>query len=176
MKKGRKKIDYRHCIVAVITAGMLTCWLFFPEALGRLIESFRDIVNSAAYYLNELFDLGFSVTPTVNELPQTIPEIPSILPDNFEGFQSLWNRYWQLWAMGENVTEYLLFLASALFYVSQSLLIFMPFFLLVRVLIRRNGKSKTTIMAKKARPCGYINPLQEKYLSFGHGCGRLSVS
>ena len=146
-----QKIDYRHYIAVVITAGMLACWLLFPESLGRLTESFRDIANSIAYYCNELFDLGLDVVPTVNELPQTIPEISSILPDNFEGFQALWNRYWQLWATGENVTGYLFFLASALFYVLQSLLVFMPFVLFVRVLVKRNKSKRNNAYGEESR-------------------------
>lgn len=151
MRKGRRKIDYRHGIAAVITAGMLACLLLFPESLGRLIESFRDIGNSAAYYCNELFDLGFSVTPTVNELPAVVPDLLPALPDNFEAFQSVWRRYWQLWATGENVTGYLFFLASALFYLSQSLLVFMPLLLLVRIFIKRNGKKRNNAYGKESK-------------------------
>lgn len=162
MKKFLQKIDYRHYIALSITAGMLACLLLFPESLGRLIESFRDIVNSAAYYLNELFDLGFSVTPTVNELPAVVPELMPALPDNFEGFQSVWSRYWQLWATGENVVEYLFFLASVLFYLSQSLLVFMPFFLLVRVLIRRNRKRQNNDHGKESKTLRAYKAVAEK--------------
>ena len=151
MRKGRRKIDYRHYIAVLITAGMLACWLLFPGALGRLTESFRDVGNSAAYYCNELFDLGFSVTPTVNEQPAIMPDLLPALPDNFDGFQSVWNRYWRLWATGENVTDYLYFLVSELFYFSQGLLIFLPLVLLVRMLIKRNARKKNNDYGKESR-------------------------
>ena len=151
MRKGRRKIDYRHGIAVLITAGMLACLLLFPNALGRLIESFRDIANSAAYYLNELFDLGFSVTPTVNELPAVVPELMPALPDNVEAFQGVWSRYWQLWAMGENVTDYLYCLVSGLFYFSQGLLIFLPLVLLVRIFVKRNARKKNNDYGKESK-------------------------
>lgn len=151
MRKGRRKIDYRHYIAVLITAGMLACWLLFPGALGRLTESFRDIANSIAYYFNELFDLGFNVAPTVNELPVVLPEGPSFLPDNFEEFQANWVCYWQLWATRENVTDYLYFLVSGLFYFSQGLLIFLPLVLLVRMLVKRNARKKNNDHGKESR-------------------------
>ena len=161
-----QKIDYRHYIAVVITAGMLACWLLFPEALGRLTESFRDIANSVLFYCSELFDLGLDVVPTVNELPAlppaATPPATSILPDNFEEFQANWVRYWQLWATWENVTDYLYFLVSGLFYFSQGLLIFLPLVLLVRMLVKRNARKKNNDHGKESRALRVYKAVSEK--------------
>ena len=49
MKKH--KVDYRHFICIAITLGFLACSVFlYSGALGRLIESGRDLGLSVAYF------------------------------------------------------------------------------------------------------------------------------
>lgn len=83
MKTLRKnRIDYRHIVCIGITLGFIVLGVFrFSNALGRLIESIRDVGTSSAYYFCELFELRLNVTPTVNELPK-IPFFGSFNPSN----------------------------------------------------------------------------------------------
>ena len=67
-----KKVDYRHIICAVITLAFLAVGIFrFFDCIGRLAESGRDLGISVAYYFSELFQIPHSITPTVNEYPNS---------------------------------------------------------------------------------------------------------
>ena len=97
-----KKINYRHYIAIVITVGFAACWLLFPNALGRIIESVRDFGLSVAYYFCEIFGIDHTITPMVNEFPKIpffdffpsapapspAPSVP--IPDTFDGFKGKW--------------------------------------------------------------------------------------
>lgn len=115
MKALRKnRIDYRHIVCIGITLGFIVLGVFrFSNALGRLIESIRDVGTSSAYYFCELFELRLNVTPTVNELPKipffgsfnpsnsTLPTVS--MPENWAAFKIKWAQYWKLWANKDRV-------------------------------------------------------------------------
>ena len=111
-----KRINYRHYICIAITLGFLACSVFvFPHALGRIIECFRDLGLSVAYYFCELCDIPHGITPTVNDLPKYpffeflngYESASTTLPGTWTGFQEKWGEYWQLWATEENFLGYL---------------------------------------------------------------------
>lgn len=122
-----KKINYRHYIAITIIIGFVACWLLFPNALGRAIESVRDFGLSVAYYFCEIFGIDHNITPTVNEFPEipffdfspSVPvpsPAPSVpIPDTFDGFKGKWSAYWQLWATKDNFLHYLYTLGNGLY-------------------------------------------------------------
>lgn len=156
----KKRFNYRHIICLLITIGILACGVFiFPNALGRIIESFRDFGVSLAYYFCEVFGIPHILTPTVNELPK-IPYFdflgsfsPSTsLPETWSGFQNRWGEYWQLWASKENFVNYLLFLSDGLFVFCKVLIIALPFVLILYIGLNRYLKKQNNDYDKDSRP------------------------
>ena len=149
MKTLRKsKLNYRHIICIGITLGFIALGVFrFSNALGRLIESLRDVGTSFAYYLCELFDFNGVITPTVNDLPKipffgsfnpsnsTLPTVS--IPENWAAFKLKWAQYWKLWANKDNFDGYLGVLSNILYVVSKIVLLALPFILCVWLMIKQ---------------------------------------
>ena len=122
-----KSFDYRHIICIVITLGFIALGVFvFFGAVGRLIESCRDVGLSAGFYFCELFQIPHNITPTVNDFPKVpffdfmggtdAPEMP--IPEDWQAFMEKWSLYWQTWATKENFFAYLAFLGNLLYFLS----------------------------------------------------------
>lgn len=112
-KHFREKHPYYICVI--ITLGLLALGVFrFPNAIGRLVESCRDLGLSVAYAFCDLCGIEAGITPTVNELPDYSflnlqdllhsfiqePSVPSsrpstTLPTEWERFKGAWRRYWE---------------------------------------------------------------------------------
>lgn len=148
-KKRLKVIN--HCICVAITLGVLALGVFaFPNALGRLVESARDLGLSIGYFFAELFGIEHTITPTVIDLPK-IPfwdfpvsgDAPSaFLPDNWKEFQNSFVAYWRLWATAANFKGYIALLGDMLFWVCMAVLFVMPFALLIYIYIGRYTKKQ----------------------------------
>ena len=167
-----KRINYRHYIAIAITIGFIACWLVFPNALGRIIESVRDFGLSVAYYFCEIFQLDHNITPTVNEFPKIpffefSPSVPSApapsvpIPDTFNSFKEKWFAYWRLWSSKDNFFGYLSALGNGLYYLSYALLILLPFVLLIWLLFRRYLKAENTDHGKESKPLKIFKKLSD---------------
>lgn len=168
-----RKINYRHYIAAVITVGFVFCWLLFPNALGRIVESVRDFGLSVAYYLCEIFGIDHNIIPTVNEFPKIpffdfslpvpapspAPSVP--IPDNFDGFKEKWFAYWHLWATKDNFLHYLYVIGNGLYYISYLLLIFIPLALVVWLLFRRYLRTYNTDHDEESKPVKVFKRLSD---------------
>lgn len=119
-----KKIHYFHYVNVLITFGFLALTVFvFGNVFIRFKESFIDLWNSLCFYVVELFELNYTVIPTVNEF-SIVPMKPLFgLPETWEEFVVLWDKYWALWSTTENVQAYTLYLAEVLYNVSRILLL-----------------------------------------------------
>ena len=156
-----KRIDCRHFICIAITIGFVALGVFkFFGAVGRLIESGRDIGLSAAYYFCELFQIPHSITPTVNDFPK-IPffdfggdtETPVIpIPEDWRGFTEKWSLYWRTWATGENFLAYLGFLGNLLYVLSMAVLCLLPAVVLAYFLLKRFAKTENNDWGKDTKP------------------------
>lgn len=156
-----KKINYRHYICIIITLGFVAVSVFvFPNALGRVIEGFRDFGLSIAYYFCEIFGIEYGFTPTVNDLPKT-PFFPflehydppsSSLPETWDGFQSNWDIYWGKWADKSNFLNYLAFVGNLLYSVAKVLIIIVPFVIIIAVLFNRTLKKQNNDYDKDSKP------------------------
>lgn len=147
LKSFFKRLDYRHYICAALTLGVFALIFCYPNALGRLVESLRDLGNSVAYAFCELFGIEHNITPTVTELQKipffafsqpsapSVPSTPSTpevpLPSTWEQFKVKWFAYWRLWANGENFVNYLVLLLYILYILLEIALIATPIIILL---------------------------------------------
>ena len=153
-------------LCGIITLALLAFGLFrFPNAVGRLVESVRDVGTSIAYYVCELFEIRHGITPTVNAAPDYsflniadwLPFIKKIIPsttfpETFEEFQANWAVYWEIWASAENVEAYLYALSDILYYVSKIILLLLPLFLALWILLQRNFEKQNNDYDKDSKP------------------------
>ena len=128
-----RKIDYRYCILLFITAFSLAHWTRFPYALSRVIDSFKDLGTSLAYYVAEVFDTGHNVNATVNQ----VPSMPSAGPSDWEVFKAHWVAYWKAFVDGTNVTLYFLYVARTLLIIAQTIMIFILLLIGFRLWLKR---------------------------------------
>ena len=177
-----KKIDCRHFICIAITIGFVALGVFkFFGAVGRLIESFRDVGLSAGYYFCELFQIPHDITPTVNDFPK-IPffgfmggaEAPAVpIPEDWKGFTEKWSLYWRTWATGENFLAYLSFLGNLLYILSMAVLCLLPAVLVAYFLLKRFAKTENNDWGKDTKPLrvfkrvtAFYFPVKQWVLSF----------
>lgn len=168
-----KRIDYRHIICIAITLGFLALGVFkFFGAVGRLIESFRDVGLSAGYYFCELFQIPHNITPTVNDFPK-IPffgfmggaEAPAVpIPEDWRGFTEKWSLYWRTWATGENFLAYLSFLGNLLYILSMAVLCLLPAVLVAYFLLKRFAKTENNDWGKDTKPLRVFKRVTAFYL------------
>lgn len=151
----------RHIICIAVTLGFIAIGVFmFPNALGRLVESFRDFGLSVAYYYCELFGIEYGFTPTVNQLPRATffsffgnAETPTTtIADNWDGFKSDWTAYWNLWANKDHFISYLSFLGNILAVVCKALIVIIPFCILLYFLLKRYLKKQNNDYDRDTRP------------------------
>lgn len=155
-----KSFNYRHIICVLITLGCLTCGVFlFPNALDRIVESFRDFGLSVAYYFCEFIGIEHSISPTVTQMPQLniIPNInggaPSTsLPETWTEFQINWDIYWGKWASIDNFSAYLYLLANLLFKVCQFLVLAVLIIIIFVLLFRRYLNKKNNDFGIESKP------------------------
>ena len=157
----RLRIDYRHFICIAITLGFLALGVFeFFGAVGRLIESGRDIGLSAAYYFCELFQIPHNTSPTVNDFPK-IPffdfgvdtEIPAIpIPEDWQGFTEKWSLYWKAWASKEGFFAYLAFLGNLLYMLSMIILCILPVAVVLFFVLRKYLNVPNNDWGKDTKP------------------------
>ena len=180
----RLRIDYRHIICIAITIGFVALGVFkFFGAVGRLIESGRDIGLSAAFYFCELFQIPHNITPTVNDFPKipffdfgggSAPSAPSVpIPEDWHGFAEKWSLYWRTWATGENFLAYLSFLGNLLYVLSMAVLCLLPAVVLAYFLLKRFAKTENNDWGKDTKPLrifkratAFYLPVKQWVLSF----------
>ena len=139
-----KTIDYRHYICTAITLVFVACWLLFPHALRRIIESVRDFFTSILYDVCELLDIEHNISATVNDLPKfpffsnsTASAPTTELPNKWEAFQADWTKYWMAWANAENFLLYLLYVAYyTVLFIQVAMILFIALFVLRKSLER----------------------------------------
>ena len=146
----KKKVDYRHFICIAITIGFIACFFLFPTALGRLIESGRDLGLSFAYYFCEMFEIPHGIAPTVIETSAYPVQI--FLPFSFEEFGEKWQLYWQAFIAKDNVLEYLTFLGSLLADLSKFLIMVFPLFLVLYIVFVRSFRKENNDYNKDSKP------------------------
>jgi len=175
-----RDLDYRHYINAVITLVFVAMGIFiFPNAICRLVESFRDFGLSVAYYFCELFLDANPIRATVNDLPswQLAPskfQSLALLPFEWDEFKILWDQYWQKFIEKESLEGFAYWLGNGLQNFSRWLLIVLPLFLLGFMSFRRyltsenndyDVESKAWKIAKRIADYTYI-PIKRWILNY----------
>ena len=65
---GHFRDKYLHYVCAIITLGLIALGFFrFPNAIGRLVESCRDLGLSVAYTFCDLCGIETEITPRSEE-------------------------------------------------------------------------------------------------------------
>lgn len=156
----RSRFNYRHIICVVITLAFLCVSVFvFPNALGRLVESVRDLGLSIGYYFAELFGIKHNISPTVTQLPKLniLPNIGSVapstsLPETWTGFKDNWGIYWGKWKNLKNFYGYLGVLAMIIYLLCKCLIVIVPFVILAIILFKRYLKKQNNDYDKDSKP------------------------
>lgn len=137
------KFDYRHLLCILLTLGFICLSIFsFPYAFPRLVESVRDFGRSVVYYYKELFSSSGSVQAPSSSSSAIVIDSVIKLPVEWEVFKASWFEYWKLFAQESNFVAYMLFLSDVLFYLCQITLLFIPLFIIIKILLRRALKKE----------------------------------
>lgn len=174
-----RRLDYRHIICILLTIGSLLCSVFvFPNAFGRLIESFRDFGTSVAYYFTSMFG-DTSVTPTVNNLPKVpffeninMPalEIPSF-PEDWENFKLAFTAYWELFATTENFENYIVDSAILLGNGAKFGVCILPLVVCLIILINNTLKKENNQYGVETKPLkSFKNIVKRTYIPIKEWC------
>ena len=139
---GHFREKYLYYVCVLITLGLLALGIFrFPNAVGRLVESFRDFGLSVGYTFCRLFGIEKDIAPMVNELPDysflnikewlyscfgdvvtdlpsTPPEpsAPTIIPSKWDTFKEEWFLYWSTFVRRKCFFSYLNLLLNVLYW------------------------------------------------------------
>lgn len=170
-----KKIkNYRHYICIGITIIFLLLAIFyFKYASLRIFESLKDLYTSFKFYLNELFDLNLQGKITINDFTNQPFKMPFNLPNTWEEFKVVWSNYWKLWITVDNFKSYFNWLGNILYYLSRYIVIFMPFIIILFMIINKQSKtnndynkdSKSLTRFKKFEKKVYL-PIKQWILDF----------
>lgn len=153
-----RSLDYRFYILFVISVVFLVCGFQFPNSLPRLGESIRDLFHSFVFYFFEIVNPGSSpFQVTVNSMPSwqwAEDPFPAliILPENFDAFLVLWNRYWKVFATWECFEGYISFIGDLLFVLSRIFVILLPFFLVIKMLLNKYTDREPSKRNYRSRP------------------------
>ncbi len=145
-----KQYEY---VCGIITLGLLAMGLFcFPNALGRLVESLRDIGVSIAYVFCDWFEIEPNFTVTVNKYPnysflnvkawlyslfkkEYTPINPTApFPIDWEAFKVKWGQYWEDFVDVDNMKLYLYYLGYYITLIAPLIMFAFPLWLGVKSL------------------------------------------
>lgn len=163
--KKLKNLDYRHYICVGITIIFLLFAIFyFKYAYLRIFESLKDLYTSFKFYLNELFGLNLQGEITINDFSKQPFKMPFNLPNTWEEFKVVWVDYWKLWITAENFKAYFSWLTNVLYYVSQGLVIIMPFIVILVIIINKQSKTNNNYN-KDSKPLKGFKRFEKKVYS-----------
>lgn len=150
-----KKVDYRHFICLAVTIGFVAISIFvFPLAFARLLESFKDIGTSAAYYFEILFSGSSDREVTVNNLTELSFEMPFDMPNTWEEFQARFSNYWSVWTSASNFEMYLELILSLFTTFAYVVAYALPFVAVIFVLRLIFGGKVNNDYNKDSSPLG----------------------
>ncbi|MDR2828811.1 MAG: hypothetical protein LBV51_05270 [Acholeplasmatales bacterium] len=131
---------YKLYLVILITLGFIALSVFlYYDALYRLLDSFKDIGLSIAYYFCSLFDIKYSFSISVTMIPNhygilsgggtTPPNI--IIPVNFDLFKIKIMAYFKTLFTLDSFLSFISLLLHILQVLAKVLLVVAPFLLLI---------------------------------------------
>ena len=149
-----KKIRKEQIVCITLTLVFLLCSvLFFRPTLFRMIDGFRDLATSVAYYFTRLFGQNV-VVPTVTLIPDSSTSLlRGLFPMSWDVFVSKFVMFWGLFVNGENFVGYLQSAGKSFVGIAEGILFFGTlFFLLGFVLYRRSQKEENRDHGKESKP------------------------
>ncbi len=156
--------------VAITVSIAVTAFLCFPHALGRLVESLRDLGMSLAYFFTRLFGHADAVTPTVTSYPDYTflaylgsDNAPNIaLADTFDGFAIQWVEYWKTFISADNLAAYFSSFPAVLKTLSVILLLAVTAFILLFLLFRRTLARENNDYGYESKPLRIFKRMSAK--------------
>ena len=153
-----------HYIAIATTLGFVAMSVFiFPKGIIRIKESAVDLWFSILYYFNDLFEMGFTVRPTVNEY-SVVPFTPIFdLPETWSEFIALWGVFWKLFIDGSNIADYFSRVGDVTSVIAQGIMILgVPIVLLLSSLFRKYLSSHNNDYNKDSKPLARAKWFGEK--------------
>ncbi len=146
LKAFFKDVDYRHYICIAITIGFALVSAFvFPHAIPRLGEAFRDFGLSIANFFAELLGFSGAIVPSVISKSKMPFTLSGSFPATWEEFKLKFTEYWQAWANGQNVFNYIFSMRTGALVFAYIITLFTPlvvilFFVIKHILGKQNNR------------------------------------
>lgn len=165
------KLRVFHIVCIALTVGSAAiALLVFPNALGRLIESCRDIGLSVARFFVALSGQPDLVHATVTDLPDYTflaylgsAHAPDVaIASTFEGFAAQWTGYWQRIVSPDNLIGYFASFPATLRVLMVVVVIALPVLLLFTLLMRNTVRSENTDHGHESRPLRLFKRFADK--------------
>ncbi len=142
IKKFFKELNYRHYICLVITALFIAAIFLFPYCIPRLIESFKDLGLSIAFYFCKMFRIESNIVPSVTEITSTPIKLPFYFPTSWEEFKVKWSDYWHLFITKRNFVGYVGSIFSILGIIAKVIILLLPVVVILFLVLKTILKSK----------------------------------
>lgn len=150
-----KHINYKHYVCAGITLLFVLCSVFvYPHNVLRLLESTRDVGVSIAFFFAQIFRIPHSISPTVTDLSSVtyFNEYTFGFPKTWEEFTVVFEKYWATFATSDNLTGYLSYVGSILYYVFIAIFVIALILLGLFAYLKIDIKRENNDYAKESRP------------------------
>ena len=134
-RRRKKNTKIKNAVGFSLMLFVLGIGVLFCNSLLRLLEAFRDLGLSLAYYFSEIFLGDNSIKVTVNDVPSLTFTEPyfeplRIFPWTWEEFKELWPQYWDKFFSTDNFVSFLIDVANFIRISCQFLTLFLPVLLL----------------------------------------------
>lgn len=148
------KKDYRHYICVLITLIFIFLAIFyFKYSHIRIIESLRDFGLSFVYYFKELFEIPGEFNITVNKFTTAPYQLPFNLPNTWDEFKILCDKYLDLLFAKQNFKNYMKLIADIIYYGAKILTLLVPLILIFFLILQNdnvnNDHAKESCALKK---------------------------
>lgn len=131
-----KNLDYRHYICAGITLAFILINIFcFPYTFPRIGEAIRDFGLSIGYHYATAFQIENNISPSVTALSKMPFTISDRVPPTWEQFKEKWDIYWQTFADGQTVLDYVSSFRSGALVFSYLFSMLVPLFVAIAFLV-----------------------------------------
>ncbi len=142
VKKFFKELNYRHYICVAITILFVVAVFLFPYCIPRLIESFKDLGLSIAFYFCKIFHIENGINPSVTDISSTPIVMPGGFPKDWSDFKLKWGDYWELFITKQNFAGYIGSVFSVIGIIAKIIVLILPIILILYVVLQKVLSSK----------------------------------
>lgn len=158
-----KNLDYRHYICAGITLAFILINIFcFPYTFPRLGEAIRDFGLSIGYHYATAFQIENNIVPSVTALSKMPFTISDRVPPTWELFKEKWDLYWQTFADGQTVIDYISSFRTGALTFSYLFSMLVPLFVVIGILVVRQFNRKDNNYNVDSKPLKAFKRFSDK--------------